>query len=133
MQIVYTVEPRLTSTSRRGEVPDFAPATVISPDFYFAVILIKRGSSDEFLSNMVSREQPYSQRILEISLSNRFLPQNDQNAWEGVTKRTLTFAWKKLWPESVIECDIEESETVRFGAYSQRDCVFGQYQGTRGG
>ncbi|GBM99854.1 hypothetical protein AVEN_204383-1 [Araneus ventricosus] len=35
-----------------------------------------------------------------------------ENAWEGSTKRTLTSAWKKLWPESVVECAIEESETV---------------------
>ncbi|GBM60638.1 hypothetical protein AVEN_151835-1 [Araneus ventricosus] len=27
---------------------------------------------------MVSKDQPYSQRILEISLSHRFLPQNDR-------------------------------------------------------
>ncbi|GBO22366.1 hypothetical protein AVEN_32173-1, partial [Araneus ventricosus] len=35
---------------------------------------------------------------------------------------------KKVWPESVIKCDIEESETVPCGAYSQRDCDFGQDQ-----
>ncbi|GBM08269.1 Tigger transposable element-derived protein 1 [Araneus ventricosus] len=35
-----------------------------------------------------------------------------ENAWEGVTKRTLTSAWKKLWPESVVECEFEEPETV---------------------
>ncbi|PNF35334.1 hypothetical protein B7P43_G02588 [Cryptotermes secundus] len=30
-----------------------------------------------------------------------------EKAWEGVTKRTLTSAWKKLWPESIVECDFE--------------------------
>ncbi|GBN50912.1 hypothetical protein AVEN_49257-1 [Araneus ventricosus] len=54
-----------------------------------------------------------------------------ENAWEEVTKRTLTSAWKKFWSESIVECDIEESETVPCGAYSQRDCVCGQ--GTGGG
>lgn len=33
-------------------------------------------------------------------------------AWEEVTKRTLTSAWKKLWPESVVECGFEGFETV---------------------
>ncbi|GBL85931.1 PHD finger protein 3, partial [Araneus ventricosus] len=33
-------------------------------------------SSDGFLSNMMSRDQPYAQRILGISLPHRFLPQN---------------------------------------------------------
>ncbi|GBN09469.1 hypothetical protein AVEN_143097-1 [Araneus ventricosus] len=35
-----------------------------------------------------------------------------KNTWEAVTKRTLTSAWKKLWPESVVECDFEGFETV---------------------
>ncbi|PNF19045.1 hypothetical protein B7P43_G11706 [Cryptotermes secundus] len=35
-----------------------------------------------------------------------------EKAWERVTKRTLTSAWKKLWPESVAECDFEGFETV---------------------
>ncbi|GBM89475.1 hypothetical protein AVEN_187046-1 [Araneus ventricosus] len=35
-----------------------------------------------------------------------------ENAWEGVTKRTLISPWKKLWSVSVVECDIEESQTV---------------------
>ncbi|PNF30675.1 hypothetical protein B7P43_G06169 [Cryptotermes secundus] len=35
-----------------------------------------------------------------------------EKAWEGVTKRTLTSAWKKLWPESVVECDFEGFEIV---------------------
>ncbi|GBL98462.1 hypothetical protein AVEN_111595-1 [Araneus ventricosus] len=30
----------------------------------------------------------------------------------GVTKRTLTSVWKKLWPESVVECDFEGFETI---------------------
>ncbi|GBN02695.1 hypothetical protein AVEN_237421-1 [Araneus ventricosus] len=63
-------------------------------------------SSDGFLSNMVSRDHPYSWRILEISLPHRFLPQNNQKCI--VTKRTLTSAWS----ENVVKCDIEESETV---------------------
>ncbi|GBM97809.1 hypothetical protein AVEN_250984-1 [Araneus ventricosus] len=35
-----------------------------------------------------------------------------ENSLEDATKRTLTSAWKKLWPERVIECYIVESETV---------------------
>ncbi|GBL95490.1 hypothetical protein AVEN_54099-1 [Araneus ventricosus] len=35
-------------------------------------------SSDGFLSNMVSRDKPYSQKILEISLPHRFLSQNNR-------------------------------------------------------
>ncbi|XP_064106842.1 tigger transposable element-derived protein 1-like [Macrobrachium nipponense] len=31
-------------------------------------------------------------------------------AWQGVTKRTLTSAWKKLWPEYVAERDFEGFE-----------------------
>ncbi|GBM76536.1 hypothetical protein AVEN_145690-1 [Araneus ventricosus] len=31
---------------------------------------------------------------------------------EGVIKRILTSAWKKFWPEKVVECDIEVSETL---------------------
>ncbi|XP_064078530.1 tigger transposable element-derived protein 1-like [Macrobrachium nipponense] len=31
-------------------------------------------------------------------------------AWQGVTKRTLTSAWKKLWPENVAERDFEGFE-----------------------
>ncbi|GBM72560.1 hypothetical protein AVEN_81831-1 [Araneus ventricosus] len=38
-----------------------------------------------------------------------------ENPWEVVTKRTLTSYWKKLWPESVVECDIEASETLPCG------------------
>ncbi|GBM08339.1 hypothetical protein AVEN_108346-1 [Araneus ventricosus] len=30
----------------------------------------------------------------------------------GATKRTLTSAWKKLWPKSVVECDFEGFEPV---------------------
>ncbi|CAL7938614.1 unnamed protein product [Xylocopa violacea] len=32
-------------------------------------------------------------------------------AWEGVTKRTLNFAWKKIWPESFVERVFEGFET----------------------
>ncbi|GBM27633.1 hypothetical protein AVEN_132065-1 [Araneus ventricosus] len=35
-----------------------------------------------------------------------------ENAWKKVTKRTLTSACKKLWSETVDECDTEETETV---------------------
>ncbi|XP_059549399.1 tigger transposable element-derived protein 1 isoform X1 [Myotis daubentonii] len=31
-------------------------------------------------------------------------------AWQGVTKRTLTCAWRKLWPEVVSETDFERLE-----------------------
>ncbi|GBO17977.1 hypothetical protein AVEN_126599-1 [Araneus ventricosus] len=87
--------------------------------------------SDGFLSKMVSRDQPYSQRILEISLPLVCCLKMIENAWEEITKRTLTSAWKKLWLlDNVVECYIEESETVPCGAYSQRDCVFVQDQGT---
>ncbi|XP_022909635.2 tigger transposable element-derived protein 1-like [Onthophagus taurus] len=33
-------------------------------------------------------------------------------AWEGVNKRTLISAWKKLWPESVVECHSEKVDTL---------------------
>ncbi|GBM93501.1 hypothetical protein AVEN_274827-1 [Araneus ventricosus] len=81
---------------------------------------------------MMSRNQPYSQGVLEISPPHRFLPKMIENAWKAVTKRILTSACKKLWPESVVECDIEVSETVPCEAYSQGDCVFGQDRGTGG-
>ncbi|GBO02731.1 hypothetical protein AVEN_57555-1 [Araneus ventricosus] len=81
---------------------------------------------------MVSRGQPYSESALEISLPQRFLPQNDRKCREGITKRTLTSARKKLWKESVVECDIGESETVTCGANSQRGCVFGRDRGAGG-
>ncbi|XP_051784390.1 tigger transposable element-derived protein 1-like [Erpetoichthys calabaricus] len=32
-------------------------------------------------------------------------------AWQGVTKRTLTSAWKKLWPEVVSETEFERLES----------------------
>ncbi|GBN86536.1 hypothetical protein AVEN_61582-1 [Araneus ventricosus] len=91
-------------------------------------------SSDGFLSNMVSREQLHSQRTLEILFLHRILPQNDRNAWKGSlgmtsSKRTLTSAWKKLWSESVVKCDIEESETVPCGAYIQRYVSFAKIWG----
>ncbi|GBN05474.1 hypothetical protein AVEN_240465-1 [Araneus ventricosus] len=85
-----------------------------------------------FLSTIVSKEHPHSQRIYEISLPHRFQPQNDRND-RGVTKRTLTSAWKNLCSESVVEYDIEESETVPCGAYNQRVFVFGEDQETGGG
>ncbi|GBN78124.1 hypothetical protein AVEN_128957-1 [Araneus ventricosus] len=47
-----------------------------------------------------------------------------ENAWEGVTKRIFTPTWKKFWSESVIECDIEESESVTLWTYSQRRLCF---------
>ncbi|GBO38439.1 hypothetical protein AVEN_233094-1 [Araneus ventricosus] len=53
---------------------------------------------------------------------------------EWVTKITLSSTWKEgvCWPESVFECDIEESETVPCDIpYSQRDFAFGQDQGAR--
>ncbi|GBO37491.1 hypothetical protein AVEN_31993-1 [Araneus ventricosus] len=34
-----------------------------------------------------------------------------------------TSAGKKLWSESVVECDIEESETEPCGLYSKRLCL----------
>ncbi|GBO26528.1 hypothetical protein AVEN_253957-1 [Araneus ventricosus] len=35
-----------------------------------------------------------------------------ENTREGVTKRTLTSVWKKLWPDRVVERDSEGFETV---------------------
>ena len=35
-----------------------------------------------------------------------------EKAWEGVTKRNLISAWKKLWPESVAECEVAGFEEV---------------------
>ncbi|GBO09331.1 hypothetical protein AVEN_106073-1 [Araneus ventricosus] len=83
-------------------------------------------SSDVFLSNMVSGWCPYSQRILELSL-----PHVREHAWEGIAKKTVASAWKKLWSERVVECDTEESEIASCGTYSQRDCVcprFGEWR-----
>ncbi|GBM30730.1 hypothetical protein AVEN_222863-1 [Araneus ventricosus] len=51
---------------------------------------------------MVCKDLSYSHRILEISTPHRFLL---QNAWKGVTKRTLTSTWKKIWLVSVVEYD----------------------------
>ncbi|GBN21849.1 hypothetical protein AVEN_233600-1 [Araneus ventricosus] len=93
----------------------------------------------QFLSNMVLMMCSYQTwclgtiftlRILEISFP---ASKRSQKHGKGVTKRTLTSVWKKLWPESTVEFDIEESETVPCGAYSQRDCAFDQDQGTGGG
>ncbi|GBN27224.1 hypothetical protein AVEN_130566-1 [Araneus ventricosus] len=61
---------------------------------------------------MRSRDQPYSHRILEMPFCIVSCFKIIENLWEGVTKRILTSAWKKLWPESVSECDIKEYETV---------------------
>ena len=33
-------------------------------------------------------------------------------AWQGVTKRTLNSAWRKLWPDVVLEQDFDKSEPV---------------------
>ena len=33
-------------------------------------------------------------------------------AWQGVTKRTLNSAWRKLWPDVVLERDFEGFEPV---------------------
>ncbi|XP_064089091.1 tigger transposable element-derived protein 1-like [Macrobrachium nipponense] len=37
-------------------------------------------------------------------------------AWQGITRRTLNSAWKKLWPDCVAERDFEGFETVEKGA-----------------
>ncbi|GBM40386.1 hypothetical protein AVEN_106132-1 [Araneus ventricosus] len=67
---------------------------------------------------MVSSDQPYSQRILEISIRHRFLPQNERKCMGRGFQENPHFCWKKLWSETVVECDIEESETEPCGAYS---------------
>ncbi|GBM14209.1 hypothetical protein AVEN_167296-1 [Araneus ventricosus] len=69
-------------------------------------------SSNRFLSNLLSRDQPYSQRILEISLPHRFLPQNDGKCMGRGNQENPHFCLEEGWPESVVECDIEESETL---------------------
>ncbi|GBM31206.1 hypothetical protein AVEN_193338-1 [Araneus ventricosus] len=46
------------------------------------------------------RDQSYSQRVLEALFPHRCLDQ------KYVTKTTLTSAWDKLWPESVVEYDL---------------------------
>ena len=33
-------------------------------------------------------------------------------AWQGVTKRTLNSAWRKLWPDVVLERDFEGFEPI---------------------
>ncbi|GBL81027.1 hypothetical protein AVEN_274093-1 [Araneus ventricosus] len=106
--------------TRRGEVPDFAPATVISTKFLFyfnsyQTLGLVMGSYQTLClgTNLTLRAyQNYHFHIVSC-------PKMIENAWEGVTKRALTSAWKKLWPESFVECDIEESEIMLCGAYSQ--------------
>ncbi|GBN38735.1 hypothetical protein AVEN_2599-1 [Araneus ventricosus] len=58
-----------------------------------------------------------------------------ENAWKVLkkSKRALTSGWKTFWPESVVECGIDESEKVPNGLYSQGNCVFGHDQGIGGG
>ncbi|GBM66280.1 hypothetical protein AVEN_235783-1 [Araneus ventricosus] len=79
-------------------------------------------SRDEFVSNVVFEDQSYSQRILEISLPHRFLPQNDRKCMGRGYQQDPHFAWKKLWSVSAVECDIEESETVPRGALVGECC-----------
>ncbi|GBL90581.1 hypothetical protein AVEN_179487-1 [Araneus ventricosus] len=63
-----------------------------------------------------SREQPYSQRILEISLPHSFLPQNDRKCMGRDNEENLHLAWKHS-PESVVST---------WGTCSLRDCFFGE-------
>ncbi|GBL74195.1 hypothetical protein AVEN_231072-1 [Araneus ventricosus] len=58
------------------------------------------------------KDQSYSQRVLEISLPHRCLPQDNRKYVGSVTKRTIISAWKSLWPETFVECDFEGFETV---------------------
>ncbi|GFU37032.1 tigger transposable element-derived protein 1 [Nephila pilipes] len=51
-------------------------------------------------------------------------------AWLGVTTRTLTSAWKKLWPEAVAERIYEELEP---GMSVEEEIVSGEIHGSRGG
>ncbi|GBM95499.1 hypothetical protein AVEN_101486-1 [Araneus ventricosus] len=85
-------------------------------------------SSDGFLSNIVSKDQAYSQSILEISLLHRFLPQNDRKSM-GPREPSLLLG-SGFGLGCVVKCDIEESETViPCRAYSQRGCVFAKIRG----
>ncbi|GBN61602.1 hypothetical protein AVEN_138918-1 [Araneus ventricosus] len=72
-------------------------------------------SSDGFLSNMVLRDEHYSHRIFEISLSHCFLPQTDRKCvgrkgihWKDPRKYSLLLR-RSFSLESVVACDIKES------------------------
>ncbi|GBL76144.1 hypothetical protein AVEN_234430-1 [Araneus ventricosus] len=77
----------MTRITRRGEVPDFAPATVISTELLFCF-----NSHQTWCLVMGSchahclRTSLTLQRILKISLPHRFLPLMIENAWEGKQK-----------------------------------------------
>ncbi|GBN22344.1 hypothetical protein AVEN_181449-1 [Araneus ventricosus] len=81
---------------------------------------------------MMSRIQPYSQRILEILLLYRFLPQNDRKCMGRSYQENHHLCLEELrvrfLSECVIESDTEDSDTVPCGACSQRYCVFSQDQ-----
>ncbi|GBN30314.1 hypothetical protein AVEN_8159-1 [Araneus ventricosus] len=79
-------------------------------------------SSDGFLSTMVSRDQPYSQRILEISLPHRFLPQSYRKSMGKGYQENPRFCWEETLVGEC--CGSEESETVPCRACSQRDGAF---------
>ncbi|PNF20183.1 hypothetical protein B7P43_G16984 [Cryptotermes secundus] len=55
-----------------------------------------------------------------------------EKAWKRVTKRTLTSAWKKLWPESVVKCDFEGFEIVPVELVVN-EIIFGRDHGAGGG
>ncbi|GBM33773.1 hypothetical protein AVEN_183034-1 [Araneus ventricosus] len=70
----------------------------------------------------------------EISLPHRpssYRLKLIENAWERVTKRILTSTRKKLWSDSVVECDFEEFETVPVKPVVNK-IVSGQDHGTGG-
>ncbi|GBN78387.1 hypothetical protein AVEN_43396-1 [Araneus ventricosus] len=58
------------------------------------------------------KDQSYSQRVEEISVPHRCLSRDDRKYLGRDTKRTLSSAWKKLWPDNVVECDFQGFETI---------------------
>ncbi|GBM88483.1 hypothetical protein AVEN_212410-1 [Araneus ventricosus] len=59
-----------------------------------------------------------SQRVPEMSLPHRYLPQGDRKYVEVRVlfvishQENFTSTWRKLWPESVVECDFEGFDPV---------------------
>ncbi|GBN23836.1 hypothetical protein AVEN_171119-1 [Araneus ventricosus] len=87
--------------------------------------------NDDFLSNMVSRDQPYSQRILEISLPHCFLPQNDRKCMGREPSLLLARSFGQRVSSNVALRSLRHP--VPCVTSSQRDCVFGQNHGSGGG
>ncbi|GBN69928.1 hypothetical protein AVEN_93106-1 [Araneus ventricosus] len=81
-------------------------------------------SIDGLLSNMVTGYKPYSQRILEISLPDRFLPQNSEDqrtiislsSWNSKHNEELTteglMELHRASQQEVMEESLSEEEKV---------------------